>query len=82
MRDLFQRAFAWGIAGLLVGPAAIYSLMLLVLWRDPACRAGIAENCKLDVWLNLAIGAAAGFALFFAVTLVRGLLRRARAALD
>jgi hypothetical protein len=82
MRELLQRAFAWGIAGLLVGPAAVYSLMLLVLWRDPSCRAGIAENCKLDVWLNLAIGAAAGFLAFFAITLIRGLAKRARDAID
>jgi hypothetical protein len=82
MRAILQRAVGWGVAGLLIGPAAFYSLMLLVLWRDPGCAAGINESCKLDIWLNLAIGAVAGFALFFAVTLVRGLMRRARAALE
>ncbi len=82
MRELFQRAFLWGVAGMLIGPALIYSLMLVVLWTDPACRAGVSANCKLDVWLNLTIGVIVGFVLFFVVTLVRGLMRRAREAMD
>lgn len=80
MAELFQRALLWGVAGMLIGPATVYSMMLFVLWTDQACRAGVSVNCKLDVWLNLTIAVVVGFALFFMVTLVRGLLRRARQA--
>lgn len=82
MQNIFARSFMWGIAGLLIGPAAFYSVMLLVLWRDPGCAQGIGASCKLDLWLNMGIGAIGGFAVFFIVTMVRGLARRTRAALD
>lgn len=80
MGEIFQRAFLWGVAGMLIGPTTVYSMMLFVLYTDQACRAGESANCKLDVWLNLTIAVIVGFLLFFAVTLVRGLLRRAREA--
>lgn len=68
------------VAGMLIGPATVYCIMLFVLWTDQACRAGESANCKLDVWLNLTISVGVGFVGFFLVTLVRGLLRRAREA--
>lgn len=76
MREIAAHAFRWGLAGLLVGPAAVYSLMLLVLYFDPACAPGAADPCQLDIGINLTLGAVAGFVLFFAVIFVRGLRRR------
>lgn len=78
MKDIVNRAFRWGVAGMLIGPAAVYSMMLLVLYRDPRCAPGGTGVCNLDVGINLVLGIIAGFVLFFAVTLVRGLRRRAR----
>jgi len=82
MKEVFARAFRWGLLGLIFGPAATYSIMLGVLYFDPACRAAVTENCKLDPALNLAIAAIFGFASFFAISLVSGLAKRARDALD
>jgi len=76
MGEISRRAAAWGVAGMLIGPAAIYCLMLLVLYTDPACQGGAGAGCKLDIAFNLAMGVAAGFALFFGVTFIRGLMRR------
>lgn len=75
---MVRLAFYWGILGLAAGPVAIYCLILLALYLDPACRAADAQTCRLDVGLNLVLGAAGGFVLFFAGSLVRSLLRRAR----
>ena len=82
MKELLQRSFLWGVAGMLIGPAAVYCVMLFVLWTDQACRSGVSANCKLDVWLNLSMAVGAGFVLFFGVTVVRGLLARAREAME
>lgn len=82
MRQIMARSAMWGAAGLIIGPAAFYSVMLLVLWRDPGCAQGISASCKLDLWLNMGIGAVGGFVIFFAVTFVRGMARRARTAFD
>ncbi|HWK15442.1 MAG TPA: hypothetical protein VNS02_13675 [Rhizobiaceae bacterium] len=76
MGEIVRRAAAWGVAGMLVGPAAVYCLMLLVLYTDPGCQAGLGAGCKLDIALNLTMGVIAGFALFFGVTFIRGLMRR------
>jgi hypothetical protein len=78
MKEIVARALGWGFAGLLVGPAAVYSLMLLVLYRDPRCAPGGAGVCQLDIGVNLTLGAIFGFALFFAVAVIRGILRRHR----
>ena len=78
MKAILNRALAWGVAGMLIGPAAVYSLMLLVLYRDPRCAPRGTGICQLDIGINLTLGVIFGFALFFAVTFVRGLLRRAR----
>ena len=80
MKKIVTRAFYWGLAGLLIGPALVYSLMLIVLYRDPRCAPGGTGMCHLDVWINLTLGVIFGFALFFIVTLVRGVLRRQRNA--
>ena len=76
MREILQRAAIWGVAGMLIGPATVYCMMLFVLWTDQACRAGESANCKLDVWFNMTVAIGIGFALFFAVTFVRGMMRR------
>lgn len=76
MKEIVSRAFRWGVAGMLIGPAFVYSLMLLVLYRDPRCAPDGTGMCQLDIWINLTLGVIFGFALFFAVTFVRGLLRR------
>ena len=76
MGEIVRRAAAWGVAGMLIGPAAIYCLMLLVLYTDASCQAGAVAGCKLDIAFNLAMGVVAGFALFFGVTFIRGLMRR------
>ena len=78
MKEIVNRAFRWGIAGMLIGPAFVYSLMLLVLYRDPRCAPGGTGMCHLDVWINLTLGVIFGFVLFFAVSFVRGVLRRQR----
>ena len=75
MKKIVARAFYWGLAGLLIGPAFVYSLMLLVLYRDPRCAPGGTGMCQLDIWINLIFGVIFGFVLFFAVSFVRGLLR-------
>lgn len=80
MKRIVARAFYWGLAGLLIGPALVYSLMLLVLYRDPRCAPGGTGICQLDIWINLTLGVVFGFLLFFVVTLVRGVLRRRGAA--
>lgn len=80
MKRIVARAFYWGLAGLLIGPAFVYSLMLLVLYRDPRCAPGGTGICQLDIWINLTLGVIFGFLLFFVVTLVRGMLRQRRAA--
>lgn len=80
MKKIVARAFYWGLAGLLIGPAFVYSVMLLVLYRDPRCAPGGTGICQLDIWINLTLGVIFGFLLFFIVTLVRGMLRRRKAA--
>ena len=82
MSEIVARAFRWGLLGLIFGPAATYSVMLAVIYLDPACKAGIAENCKLDPAVNLAVAAVFSFAAFLLVSLVGGLVKRARDALD
>ena len=77
MQEIVARAFAWGIAGMLIGPALVYSLMLVVLYSDPGCRSG-SGACQLDVAINLTVGVVVGFVLFFVVTLIRGIHRRGR----
>jgi hypothetical protein len=71
-------ALYWGILGLAAGPIAVYCLILLALYLDPACRAADTQTCRLDAGLNLVLGAIGGFILFFAVSLVRSLMRRGR----
>ena len=78
MKEIVNRARRWAIAGMLIGPATVYSLMLLVLYRDPRCAPGGTGVCQLDIGINLVVGVIVGFALFFVVTFVRGLRRRAR----
>lgn len=78
MKEIVNRAFRWGIAGMLIGPAFLYSLMLVTLWLDPRCAPGGTGICQLDIWLNLTLGVILGFVLFFLVTLVRGVLRGRR----
>ena len=78
MKEIVNRALRWAIAGMLIGPATVYSLMLLVLYRDPRCAPGGTGVCQLDIGINLVVGVIVGFALFFVVTFVRGLRRRAR----
>ncbi|MBO6902871.1 MAG: hypothetical protein JJ864_16130 [Rhizobiaceae bacterium] len=75
---MLKRAVIWGILGLVAGPIMIYCLILLALYLDPSCRAGDALTCRLDAGLNLMLGAIGGFVLFFAVSLVRSLLKKAR----
>lgn len=82
MSEIVARAFRWGLLGLIFGPAATYSIMLAVIYLDPACQAGIAENCKLDPAVNLIVAAIFSFVAFFVISLVSGLVRRARDALD
>lgn len=82
MGEIVARAFRWGLLGLIVGPAATYSIMLAVIYVDPGCRAGIAEDCKLDPLVNMAVAAVFSFVAFFLISLVNGLLGRARDALD
>lgn len=77
MKDIVNRAFRWGLAGLLVGPAVIYSMMLVVLYRDPNCAPG-GGVCQLDIGLNMIIGLVVGFLAFFVTTLIRGLQKRRR----
>lgn len=76
MKEIVSRALAWGAAGMLIGPAVVYSLMLVVLYTDTRCRPGGAGICHLDIWINLILGVIFGFAVFFAVTFIRGMLRR------
>lgn len=78
MKAIVNRALAWGVAGMLIGPAFVYSLMLIVLYRDPRCAPGGTGICHLDIWINLTLGVIFGFILFFVVTFIRGLLRRQR----
>lgn len=78
MSEIVNRAFRWGLLGLLIGPATVYSVMLLVLYQDERCAGG--GVCQLDLGINLILGVIAGFALFFVVTLVRGLRRHRRDA--
>jgi hypothetical protein len=73
-----RRALYWGILGLFAGPVAVYCLILLALYMDPACRAGDLQTCRLDVGLNLVLGAIGGFVLFFAISIGRSLLARSR----
>lgn len=75
MKAILNRALAWGAVGMLIGPAAVYSLMLLVLYRDPRCAPGGSGICQLDIGINLVLGVVFGFVLFFAVTFVRGVWR-------
>lgn len=82
MSEIVARAFRWGLLGLIFGPAATYSIMLAVIYLDPACKAGVTENCKLELGANLAIAAVFSFAAFFLISLVGALVRRARNALD
>ncbi|MEO3999184.1 hypothetical protein [Mesorhizobium sp. CAU 1732] len=79
MKDIVNHAFRWGLAGLLVGPAVVYSMMLVVLYRDPSCAPG-GGVCQLDIGLNMIIGLVVGFLAFFAITLIRGLRKRRREA--
>ena len=78
MREIVNHAFRWGLAGMLIGPAVVYSMMLLVLYADARCKPGGTGVCQLDVWINLGLGVIFGFALFFVVSMVRGLRRRMR----
>ncbi|MBO6716333.1 MAG: hypothetical protein JJ913_00100 [Rhizobiaceae bacterium] len=73
---MLRLALYWGILGLAAGPIAIYCLILLALYLDPACRAADANTCSLDAGLNLVLGAVGGFVLFFAGSLLRSALRR------
>lgn len=82
MKQITARALRWGIAGMLIGPATVYSLMLFVLYTDERCAPGGVGICHLDIGINLVLGVIAGFVLFFGVTFVRGLRRRARADND
>lgn len=77
MKSLVNRAFRWGLAGMLVGPAVVYSMMLVVLYRDPGCKPG-GGVCQLDMGLNLTLGVVFGFLTFFAITLVNGVRKRRR----
>lgn len=79
MKEIVIRAVAWGIAGMLIGPAIVYSLLLVVLYRDPRCAPGGSGICHLDIWINLTLGVIFGFLIFFVVTFIRGLIRRAGA---
>lgn len=76
LEEIVGRAFRWGLVGLIAGPAIVYSMMVGVLYFDQGCRTG--TECHLDMGINLALGVIAGFAVFFVVTLLRGLVRRAR----
>ena len=75
---MLKTAFFRGILGLIAGPVLIYCLILLALYLDADCRAASALTCRLDAGLNLVLGAIGGFMLFFAVSLGRSLVRRAR----
>lgn len=74
MKEITRRALAWGFAGALIGPATVYSLILIVLYRDPRCAPDGVGICQLDIGINMILGVVFGFALFFAVTFIRGLL--------
>ena len=76
MSEIVNRAFRWGLLGLLVGPATVYSIMLLALYQDEGCASG--GVCQLDIGINLILGVIFGFLLFFVVALVRGIRRRRR----
>ncbi len=76
MRQVVNRAFRWGIFGLLGGPAITYCLMLIALYGDESCRSG--GICELDMALNLALSVPGGFIAFFALGLVLALRARAR----
>lgn len=80
MKEIASRALRWGLAGMLIGPAAVYSLMLLVLYLDRRCAPDGTGMCHLDIGINLTLGVIFGFILFFAVSFVRGLMRRAGAS--
>jgi hypothetical protein len=82
MSEILARAFRWGLVGLVFGPAATYTLMLGILYFDPACREGVTEACNLDPLLNIALSTVVGFATFFLISMVNGLAKRARDALD
>lgn len=74
--EIAARAFRWGLFGMIAGPATVYSMILGVLYFDERCRTG--SMCQLDIGINLTLGVIFGFLLFFVVTFVRGLRRRAR----
>jgi len=78
MKEIASRAVKWGFAGMLIGPAAVYSMMLLVLYLDRRCAPDGTGICHLDVGINLTLGVIFGFILFFVVTFVRGLMQRSR----
>jgi hypothetical protein len=75
---MVRTALFWGILGLIAGPVIVYCLILLALYLDADCRTASTLTCRLDAGLNLVLGAIAGFVLFFAVSIVRTLVRRAR----
>lgn len=76
MRQVINRAFRWGIFGLIGGPAITFCLMLFALYFDEACRTG--GICQLDIALNIALSVPGGFVAFFLFGLYLALRARAR----
>ncbi len=76
MGSIMLRAALFGAAGLLAVPVAVFFGVLLVAHAAGGCGAGDAGGCEMGA-ASLALAATIpAFAIFFVVTLIRGLSRR------
>ena len=76
MPMLLLRSTLLGLVGLVVIPIIAFFGVLLLAYAAGGCGAGDSGGCEMGA-ASLAIASAIpGFAIFFFVTLIRGLMRR------
>ncbi|MFN4272860.1 MAG: hypothetical protein ACK4F5_08610 [Aliihoeflea sp.] len=73
---LFLRSFLFALFGLIVVPIVAFFGVLALAYAAGGCGPGDAGGCQMGAAGFAIASAIPGFAIFFFVTLIRGLMRR------
>jgi len=76
MPMLLLRAFIFGMLGLIVVPILAFFGVLALAYAAGGCGPGDAGGCEMGAASLAMASAIPGFAIFFFVTLIRGLMKR------
>ena len=76
MPMLLLRAFLFGLFGLIVVPIVALFGVLALAYAAGGCGPGDAGGCQMGAAGFAMASAIPGFAIFFFVTLIRGLMKR------